>query len=249
VRQRLIRALVLLCAASFVARPAVAQAARGRVIDWETKRPIARALVSQIDSSRQVIRAITTDDSGRFVVALPAPGYAAVHVVRLGYAPKTTKWLALDTGDTLQMELEMERTATQLSQVTIRAEREQMKNSRVLGMNVRAFGGVIMPPSQVESYNTAAHDFTDIVRSISIPGVRIIEKNDNTRCVATFRGCMLVFVNDMRVPDPYSALDMIPPGLIDHMIYVRANEAAVLVGTGGDAGVLFIYSKTGKRRP
>jgi hypothetical protein len=231
------------------AQPAAAQAVRGRVIDWETKRPVVRALVSLIDSSSRVVRAITTDDNGAFVLALPSPGYAAVRAVRLGYAPKTTKWLPLDAGDTLQMEVDLDPAVVQLSPMTIRAERDRMKNSRVLGMNVRAFGGVITTPTEVETYNAGARDFTDIVRSISLPGVHIIEKNDNTRCVATWRGCMLVFVNDMRVPDPYAALDMVPPGLIDHMVYVHANEAGTLVGTGGDAGVLFIYSKTGKSRP
>jgi hypothetical protein len=246
---RLAVPLVFFGMVSAGAQSAGAQAVRGRVIDWETKRPVVRALVSLIDSSSRVVRAITTDDSGAFVLGLPSPGYAAVRAVRLGYAPKTTKWLPFDAGDTLQMEIDMERAAVELAPMTIRAERERLKNTRVLGMNVRAFGGVIMTPTEVETYNTGARDFTDIVRSIHIPGVRVIERNDNTRCVATWRGCLLVFVNDMRVSDPYAALDMVPPGLIDHMVYVHANEAGVLVGTGGDAGVLFIYSKMGKSRP
>ena len=59
----------------------------------------------------------------------------------------------------------------------------------------------------------------------------------------------MVFVDDIRITDLDSQLDLAAPQRIDHIVYLKSSEAGARFGTGAAGGVLLIYTKDGRPRP
>lgn len=229
------------------ARGAAAQLIRGVAVDSVTRDPLPDILVTLVDSAANFLGAARTSDRGRFVFNGRGSGYYALDLRAIGFKRLTSPWIPLAASDTVEVTLRVVRVPVSLSPVMVRAERDAILDRPFLGMNFKAMGARILTPSEINAVRGGARDYVDLVQSLGPVGYlpRSVDGRTNARCISWMRtgGCMLVFVDGMRMNDPQQAIDMAPPEQVSHVILMRASEAGVLFGTGASSGVLMVFTK------
>jgi Carboxypeptidase regulatory-like domain len=211
----------------------------------EARAAIENATVSLVDSAGRTAGVSRTDADGRYRLLVPEPGFYAVDVRRLGFAPSTSKWIDLTAPDTLRYDPVLEAIAVRLSAVTIRAERDELADTRVLGMNPRSLAGNFVTRSQLAVAGLGARSYGEVVQHLHFVWTYF----DGT-CVRYVRthGCLTVYIDDLRMAlgsdrdAQQSALGLVDPNTIDHMVLMRPADAGVLFGTGSASGVLLVYT-------
>lgn len=246
-RRAAIVGLALVGALLVATRPAAAQVIRGIAVDSVTRDPLPDLLVTLVDSAANFLGAARTSERGRFVFTGRGGGFYALDLRAIGFKRLTSPWIPLAANDTVEVTLRVVRVPITLSPVVVRAERDAILDRSFLGMNFKAMGAKILAPSEIDAVRGGARDYVDLVQSLSPVGYlpRSIDGRTSARCIAWMRtgGCMLVFVDGMRMQDPQQALDMAPPEQVSHVVLIRASEAGVLFGTGSSSGVLMVFTK------
>lgn len=229
------------------ARAADAQVIRGVALDSVTRDPLPDILVTLVDSAANFLGAARTSDRGRFVFHGRGGGFYALDLRAIGFKRLTSPWIPLAANDTVEVTLRVVRAPISLSPLVVRAERDAILDRPFLGMNFKAMGARILAPSEINAVRGGARDYVDLVQSLSPVGYlpRSVDGRTNARCISWMRtgGCMLVFVDGMRMTDPQQAIDMAPPEQVSHVVLIRASEAGVLFGTGSSSGVLMVFTK------
>lgn len=93
------RLLVVVLAGLLPARMASAQAVSGRVVGGGDSSAVAGAIVTLIDSADTRLARALTDDMGRFVMRMPAPGRYRVEALRIGFVPTLDEPFRVGRGD------------------------------------------------------------------------------------------------------------------------------------------------------
>lgn len=247
VRRALALSLGLTLAQLTVASVAPAQVIRGVAVDSVTRDPLPDLLVTLVDSAANFLGAARTSERGRFVFQGRGGGFYALDLRAIGFKRLTSPWIPLAANDTVEVTLRVVRAPISLSPVVIRAERDAILDRPFLGMNFKAMGAKILAPSEINAVRGGARDYVDLVQSLGPVGYlpRSVDGRTNARCISWMRtgGCMLVFVDGMRMNDPQQAIDMAPPEQVSHVVLIRASEAGVLFGTGSSSGVLMVFTK------
>jgi hypothetical protein len=91
---------------------------RGVILDRTTQRPLNGVSIQMTDSSRGTL----TDSSGNFTLTAPTGSYTLT-ATAVGYKPQTLFNLVLNSGNDLQVTIELEPAAGELQNVTIRSGR------------------------------------------------------------------------------------------------------------------------------
>lgn len=236
-----------IAAVTLSAGPLDAQVIRGIALDSATKEPLEGAVISLLDSTADVVSAVRTSSRGRFELRLHDAGYFAVDVRAIGFLPHTSGWIPLARGETIDVTVRVVRSAPLLSRVTVNAERESIGERRFLGMKLNTMSARIITPSQVAATVGSARDYIEVAQSWLPPGyvVSYLDVRINKRCIASVRNgkCAAIFVDGLRVSNAEAALGLAPPSLIDHVVFLHAIEAGVLVGGDADAGAILIFRK------
>jgi hypothetical protein len=116
-------ARVFLCLTLLVAAAAAdarAQTLRGTVRDSSSGVPIPGAVVTLLDSAAGVAARTTTDERGQFGAALIGNGVRAVHVVRLGFRPRTVT-LPAARDDVIRLDISMTSIPVSMQSVNVTA--------------------------------------------------------------------------------------------------------------------------------
>lgn len=99
-----------------------AQEIRGRVLEGDTNRPVAGALVELRDSTGLTLDLSLTRTDGTVLLKAPRPGDVQVRVERIGFETWTSSVLQLSTGETLHHEFRIPVRPVQRPPLTVEAE-------------------------------------------------------------------------------------------------------------------------------
>jgi hypothetical protein len=218
---------------------AEAQVVTGRVLRRDGT-PIADASIFAGDSTGETGRAFRASANGHFRFKLDAAGTFFLRVRRLGYRQLLSPALTVGPADSLSYDAYLDEVPQQLATVTVDAEIESIRDLQVLGFGIRSMPATIIGPSQIEAVGRDARTYVDILRKIHLISVNIDET-----CVRDWKGlCLALYLNDRLLADDEELLKatrfVIDPNDIDHILYVRADDAA----PSGVAGSLFVYTRT-----
>lgn len=139
--------IALACAGETLA----AQEITGRVLDSETRQPIATAVVSLVDSAGISRRATITTASGAFRLATERTGAIRLKVQRLGYETALIDHFVPD-GERVAIEVLLDVSAIEMDSIMVRIGREPgregFERRRALGE------GFFLDPAEVRSART-----------------------------------------------------------------------------------------------
>lgn len=186
------------------------------------------AAVRLTDSTGSKVLELRTNRDGEFQALLHQNETYGIDVRRLGFRPYVAQITTRSSTDTIRFSATLESLPQLLPAVRIDAEVERLKDLRVAGYNARSFPATFIPRSQIEAYGRDARTYMDILRKMRITSIYIDEK-----CVHFLLGgaCLNVFLNDASLAgggddDMLNAIQhAIAPEDIDHIVYVRPNEA------------------------
>lgn len=98
-----------------------AQAVRGQLVEAETRRPIAGALIVLLDASDAAVGGSLTNSAGGFEIEAPQPGRYRLRSQRIGFQSNVTSPFDLLAGETAVRNIITTTIATQISGVTVDA--------------------------------------------------------------------------------------------------------------------------------
>lgn len=164
-----------LTALLLTATPAVGQALRGTVVDSASRQPVAGTQVVALGGTEAPAGQAVTGKDGDFTLHLPAGNYR-LRLRRLGYSPRITQAIAVDSTSEANVQLWLSPVAVSLDTVTVVAEQVVVeKRVRYLvdaGFYERRHWGfgVFMTRTHIDSVMPRA--VSDLFYGIS--GVRVV---------------------------------------------------------------------------
>jgi len=238
-------AIVLILALAF-SRILPAQVISVSVQD-SSGQPIPQVSLALLDSTGKVRIITQTNTRGLAHWARPDTGRFRVLARRFGFRPHRTDLLRLEPTDTTTVRITLERAATLMDPVLVAAQRDTVRQSTVFGINLKAAGGYVITPVEVDRVSMGARDVADMLQRQAVPGVRI---DQSRRCLmARLASRCLPFVIDGQLyPDGTALQDVIVPEVIDYMVFLRGTEAGVRWGSIGQNGILLIATRRDWRR-
>lgn len=205
-------------------------------------RPIAQVSLVLIDTGGRVVATARTGEGGAALWPRADSGVFQVMARRFGYRPARTAYLRLQATDTIAVRLYLERAATVMDPVLITAQRDTVRRSTAFGINLRATGGYIITPSEIDFAIPGARDVADVLARQAVPGMRVDQVR---RCLVSNRGrrCLPVVIDGQLFPDGTALQDIIVPEMIDYMVILRGSEVGVRYGSIGLDGILLIATR------
>jgi hypothetical protein len=212
--------------------------------------PLAQVGLALLDSAGRVVANARTSAAGVAHMPRADTGVFRVFARRFGFRPRQTDLIRIGPGDTVAIRLTLDRLATVLDPVTIFAQRDSVRDSRVFGINLRATGGYIITPGEIEFSIMGARDIADVLARRALPGILI---DHVRRCPRSNRapGCLPFVIDGQLFPDGSAIQDVIVPEMIEFIVVLRGSEVGVRYGSIGHNGIILIATKQGtllKRR-
>jgi hypothetical protein len=256
------RLLVAAMAAVMWATSARGQSVSGRVRDARQGAAVSRVELSLLDSAGLSVAQARSSDSGEYRVRVPGAGRYRLTARRIGFKSGLSPWLTFEGGDeALTFDFALEPAPQTLAGVTTEAEQDKAQVRTRFGLDPKNINAFVVSPSEVKAWTATAHNVTDVIRRIGIPGGLTVREEDSgepcIQLVGRDRHCMLIIVDNL-ITDHIRDLDM---NAIEDIIVMRPNEAGLWFGAmtsnGGtqDAnqrstagGVLLIRTKLGSKK-
>jgi len=212
--------------------------------------PLAQVGLALLDTAGRVVASAKTSDAGVAHMPTADSGVFRVFARRFGFRPLQTNLFRIGAGDTIAVRLTLDRLAVMLDPVSIVAQRDTVRGSRVFGINLRATGGHIITPSEVEFAILGARDLADVLTRRALPGIIV---DQFRRCPRSNRGggCLPFVIDGQLFPDGSALQDVIIPEMVDFIVVLRGSEVGVRYGSVGHNGIILIATKQGtlqKRR-
>jgi hypothetical protein len=113
--------LVMALALTGLPRPVQGQVVSGRALDALGSAPVAGATVALVGEDGSIQSSAVTNDGGLFVVAAKRPGRYSLHVAQLGYDTVRTAAMALEFGESVEVELRLGARPILLEPLTVTA--------------------------------------------------------------------------------------------------------------------------------
>jgi hypothetical protein len=143
----------------------------------------------------------------------------------------------------------MARLYASLDQVLVVAERDSIRrHPTVFGIDLRATGGQIMTPAEVDQAILGARDIADVLQRRALSGVVIDQRLRCPRSSRATGGCLPFVVDGQLYPNGTAISDVVVPEMIDYMVMLRGSEVGVRYGSAGQNGILLIATRRDWRR-
>lgn len=162
---------------------------------------------------------------------------------RFGFTPQTSSAIHIGPGDTVVIRLTMQPAPAVLDRVVVVTEKESVRNQwNPFGINLRATGGHIITPTEIEYAILGARDMADVLARRAIPGILIDHIN---RCPKSNRGggCLPFVVDGHLYPNGLAFPDAVVPEMVDYVVVLRGAEVGVRYGRVGGGGIILIATK------
>lgn len=164
-------ALAAVVLALAIVPPGSAQQLHGRVLDWESREPIAASVVSLVAANGAQIAAAASDDAGHWNIEVPAPGRYYLSAKRIGYQPWTSAPLDVTQSDDLAFVVRLRRVAITLHPIEVSAQSMRRYLERAgFYERQRADFGHFITPEAIDKRRAAR--ITDLL--LSVPGVNLV---------------------------------------------------------------------------
>jgi hypothetical protein len=210
--------------------------------------PVKQASLTLVDSSGHARASARTGDAGTAHMPRADTGAFRVFARRFGFRPQQSDYFHISGADTVAVRIDMVQLSTILDPVLIKAERDEVRDTpNAFGINLRATGGKIITPTEIDYGILGARDVADVLARQAIAGVRIDQRR---RCLTSTRsGRCLPFVVDGQLFRDGSVLqDVVMVESIDYMVVLRGLEVGVRYGSIGTDGILLIATRRDWRR-
>jgi hypothetical protein len=232
-----------LCIAMFVSAPALQAQALSVSVRDTTGAPLAQVGLVLLDAAGRALASAKTSETGFALMPKATPGTFRVLARRFGYRPMTSDLIRLDPTDTVAIRLTLERIPAVLDPIVIVAQRDSVRNEwNPFGINLKATGGHIVTPAEIEHAILGARDMADVLARRPLPGIVI---DHIRRCPKSNRGsgCLPFAVDGQLYPDGTAIQDAVVPEMIDYVIVLRGSEVGVRYGSIGFNGIILIATK------
>jgi hypothetical protein len=169
-------------------------------------------------------------------------GYFRVHARRFGFRARQSDLIHVGTGDTVAVRITLDRAPAVLDPIVIAAQRDTVRDSRAFGFNLRATGGHIITPTEIEQAIVGARDLADVLQRRALPGIII---DQGRRCPRSIRapGCLPFVIDGQLFRDGTALQDVIVPEVVDYILVLRGSEVGVHYGSVGFNGIILIATK------
>lgn len=255
------RALILLSAA--LALTAAADAAAqdrvrivGTVTDEQTGDGIASADVILRNATGRRLRAVATDEAGRFQVLLSRTAAVRIQTVRPGYRPTTTPVLHFDGHEFFEIEIRMDPDVVLLAPLEVVARAGTGRSPVLAGFSQRLSAGTGHYITRLDVQRRRPAYVTDLLADV--PGVTLVSSGRGTqRLVRMVRGgaghCPVqIFLDGRLVTRPtggaeFSVDDVVSPGSVEGIEVYRglSTVPAEFFTPDADCGVVAIWTRRG----
>ena len=246
-----------LCASLLVAAPLAAQSITGRVLDADTRAPLAGAAVRLVREDGTLVSASLSADNGAFRVTGPAADYQVV-VERIGYAVEREA-MRLRPNGTIEVEVLLHAEAIALDTLRVETRSRAMINAGYYDRKRMGFGQFI---ERAQFTKMAARNLADVISLMQ--GVRVTRQNSFSDVV--MRGafvkrpnCLpLVYLNGAKVVTAYNwpdgrwqwgdnrfNLDDVPADQVEAVEVYKSKESAPIqfLNSDSECGVVMIWAR------
>lgn len=234
--------VLLLLAVGVPTRLAHAQLIQGTVLEDPSGQPIAGAAVHFLDSTDGILGETFSDDDGRFVVRLPAPGTYRLTVSRMGYAPGRSELFLVGPDDepSVEIYLSVEPVPMDSLEVVGESRAPQLELVGFYKRMEKGYGHFIL---REEIDRRSAGRVTDLF--FGLPFARVVRVNAVEYAV-TMRGCgKPTIVLDGMVIGDGGLNELVHPSNIE-AIETYPGPAGVPVqygGLRGPCGAILIWTR------
>lgn len=232
-------ALVLLCA--LPATRLTAQLVRGtiRVQGSEGNAGIVQgARITVLDSLDKEVAAAQSDEKGHFVVPLSGGYPFRVTVRKIGWQPSATELIHAPATDTLDLDLAVPMEGVVLPGVEVDAAKTMSFNQHSYN-EAKRLGWKIYGPAEVEAHRNEFTTFENLMRTLSITGVKMPGRS--TDCYQNLRnGRCMTFVVD---GEPVGTMWVVNPIDVYFVAILQATESSVQFGDKAPWGAILIVTR------
>lgn len=208
--------------------------------------PVSDVMLSLFDRSKQLVGTGHSDEKGVFLLRVPRAGSYTISAVRIGFRPWNSLPLEVEGDESISLEPILTRLPVTLSAVVVRAQRDSIIALKLYGLDIRALGGSLVTPAEIEPHIPSSTSLLDIVRSVAPTWVSV-KNYPGSGCASTRNGaCLLVYIDGARTASP-DVGQLIAPEWIDHIVFVRPAEASTMFGYAARAGVMLVYTRAERR--
>jgi hypothetical protein len=243
---------LFLAAFAFAAPPTTggAQSVSGRVVDAETRLPVAGAEVVLLDSAVAEVRRSETDSLGGFFFRVQVEGSYALRVSHLAYARYHSDPVPVGAAEAVTLEVRLGRTAIPLDPIVVTAR----SSTRLAEFHQRritnAFGRFITEEEIERRSPVQTSDLLRVVPGISLSPVRVRGRTVNRVMLAgSFGRCEPAFyVDGVRLLAQSGSVDevLIPATVAGVEIYSSSAGAPVMYADSRGCGSILFWTRTGE---
>lgn len=205
--------------------------------------PLQEVGLLLFDHKGKHVASARTGAAGNAYMPRADTGTFRLHARRFGFKPTSTELLHIGPTDTLALRITLERITTILDPIVVRSERDSVRREwNPFGINLRATGGHIITPSEIEYAILGARDMADVLLRRAVPGVLI---DQYRRCPRSIRGggCLPFAIDGQLYPNGTVLQDVVVPEMVDYVIVLRGSEVGVRYGSIGHNGIVLIATK------
>jgi hypothetical protein len=210
--------------------------------------PLTQVGLVLIDASGAVRASARTSADGMVHLPSADTGHFSILARRFGFRAYQTDLFQVGPNDTVAVRLTLQRFAMALDPVVISAQRDTVrKATNAFGINLRASGGHIITPTEIDFAIMGARDMADVLGRRGLPGIIIDQVR---RCPRSNRGagCLPFVIDGQLFTDGTALQDVIVPEVIDYIVVLRGSEVGVRYGSIGHNGIILIATKRDWRR-
>jgi hypothetical protein len=205
--------------------------------------PIQDVGLLLFDHSGKHIASARTGGAGFAHMPRADTGTFRLHARRFGFTPRYSAFFHVGPTDTIAVRITLDHSATILDPIVIVSERDSVRREwNPFGINLRATGGHIITPTEIEYATMGARDMADVLGRRAVPGVLI---DQYRRCPRSIRGgsCLPVAIDGQLFRDGTALQDVVVPEMVDYVIVLRGSEVGVRYGSIGHNGIVLIATK------
>jgi len=210
--------------------------------------PLDQVGLVLIDARERIVATARTSKDGNARWPKADTGLMRLVARRFGYTPHTSATFRIGPTDTIGMRITLARASLILDPIVVKAQREELRDGRnPFGINLRATGGHIITPTEIDQAVLGARDVADILARRAIPGVTVDQR---ARCPRSNRGggCMPFVIDGQLYPNGSALQDVIVNEAIDYIVVLRGTEVGVRYGAVANNGIVLIATKRDWRR-
>jgi hypothetical protein len=237
---------VLAIMATMPAHELAAQFIRGTIRAQGSEGIIQGARITVLDSLDKQVVAVLSDERGHFVLPLSGGLPFRVTVKKIGWQPSSTDLIHAPANDTLDMDLMVPMEGVVLPGVEIDAAKVTSFNQRSYG-EAKRNGWRVYEPAEIELHRNEFSNFENMMRSLSVTGVKMPASNRD--CYVNLRnGRCMTFVVDGQ---PVGTMWVVNPVDVYFLAILQATQSSVQFGDKAPWGAILIVTRMNgdKRNP